>query len=54
MGKGMTSAVLGVAVLIVLYVVLGLKGKDGNYVVRKRFMNTSLLCMLMLMIGYSS
>ena len=30
------------------------KGKDGNYVVRKRFLNTSLLCMLMLMIGYSS
>lgn len=54
MGKGMTSAVLGVVVLIALYVVLGLKGKDGNYVVRKRFMNTSLLCMLMLMIGYSS
>ena len=54
MGHGITSAVLGIVVLIALYVVLGLKGKDGNFIVRKRFMNTSLLCMLMLMIGYSS
>ena len=28
--------------------------KNGQYVVRKRALNTSLLCMLMLMIGYSS
>lgn len=54
MGHGAVSAVLGIAVLIALYVLLGLKGKDGNYFVRKRFLNTSLLCMLMLMIGYSS
>ena len=54
MGHGAVSAVLGIVVLIALYVLLGLKGKDGNYFVRKRFMNTSLLCMLMLMIGYSS
>ena len=54
MGHGAVSAALGIIVLIALYVVLGLKGKDGNYIVRKRFMNTSLLCMLMLMIGYSS
>ena len=54
MGHGAVSAVLGIVVLIALYVLLGLKGKDGNYFVRKRFLNTSLLCMLMLMIGYSS
>jgi len=54
MGHGAVSAVLGIIVLIALYVLLGLKGKDGNYFVRKRFLNTSLLCMLMLMIGYSS
>ena len=54
MGHGMTSAVLGIIVLVALYVVMGLKGKDGNFIVRKRFLNTSLLCMLMLMIGYSS
>ena len=28
--------------------------KDGEYVLRKRFLNTSLLCMLVLMIGYTS
>ena len=54
MGHGAVSAALGIVVLIALYVLLGLKGKDGNYFVRKRFLNTSLLCMLMLMIGYSS
>ena len=54
MGHGAVSAALGIIVLIALYVVLSMKGKDGNYIVRKRFMNTSLLCMLMLMIGYSS
>ena len=54
MGHGAVSAVLGIVVLIALYVLLGLKGKDGNYFVCKRFLNTSLLCMLMLMIGYSS
>ena len=37
-----------------LYFVLTLKNKDGNFILRKRFLNTSLLCMLMLMIGYSS
>ena len=54
MGHGMTSAVIGIAVLIALGVVLQLKGSDGNYLLRKRFLNTSLLCMLVLMIGYSS
>ncbi len=54
MGHGVVSAVLGVVVLVALYVALGLKKKDGNFLVRKRFLNTSLLCMLMLMIGYSS
>lgn len=54
MGHGVVSAVLGIVVLVALYVGMGLKGKDGNFIVRKRFLNTSLLCMLMLMIGYSS
>lgn len=54
MGHGLMAGLLGIAVLIALYVVLNLKGKDVNFFVRKRFMNTSLLCMLMLMIGYSS
>ena len=54
MGHGTMAAAIGIVVLIALYFVLGVKGKDGNFIVRKRFLNTSLLCMLMLMIGYSS
>ena len=54
MGHGAMSVVLGVVVLAALVALLQWKDKDGNFLVRKRFMNTSLLCMLMLMIGYSS
>ena len=54
MGHGTMCVLLGVLLIGALVWALHLKGKDGNYVVRKRFMNTSLLCMLMLMIGYSS
>ncbi len=54
MGHGAACVVLGVVVIAVIAFLLNYKGKDGNYVVRKRFMNSSLLCMLMLMIGYSS
>ena len=50
---GWTSVVLGVAVLAVLWIVLDIKRK-GLYLVSSRLMNTSLLCMLMIMIGYSS
>lgn len=53
-GHGAMSIVVGIVVLAVLYVVLRLKDSEGNFVLRKRFLNTSLLCMLMLMIGYSS
>ena len=54
MGHGALSIVLGLVVLGVLAFVLQLKDSSGNYLLRKRFLNTSLLCMLMLMIGYSS
>ena len=50
---GWASVVLGVAVLAVLWIVLDIKRK-GLYLVSSRLMNTSLLCMLMIMIGYSS
>ena len=53
-GRGAGSLVLGLVLLAVLVWVLLYKNKDGVYVVRRRFMNTALLCMLMLMIGYSS
>ena len=53
-GNGWQAFGLGMLLLAVLAVVLFLKGKDGEYLLRKRFLNTSLMCMLMLMIGYSS
>ena len=51
---GITSIVVGIIVLGVLYVLLRHRGSDGRLWVTTRIMNTSLLCMLMLMIGYSS
>ena len=54
MGHGFTSFIIGLVVLAALAIVLRLKDKEGNYLLRKRFLNTSLLCMLVLMIGYSS
>ena len=51
---GITSVFVGVIVLGLLYVLLRHRGKDGKMWVSTRVMNTSLLCMLMLMIGYSS
>ncbi len=50
---GVTSIVVGVIVLGVLYFLLRWK-KGGMPFVSARVMNTSLLCMLMIMIGYSS
>ena len=52
-GYGWTSIIFGVIVLALLYVALQWK-KEGKPLVTARLMNTSLLCMLMIMIGYSS
>ena len=52
-GYGWTSIVCGIVVLGLLYLALRWK-RDGKHVVTARLMNTSLLCMLMIMIGYSS
>lgn len=54
LGDGIQAFVVGLLLLCALTAVLLWKKKDGEYVLRKRFLNTSLLCMLMLMIGYSS
>lgn len=54
MGHGFTSFIIALVVSVALAIVLRLKDKEGNYLLRKRFLNTSLLCMLVLMIGYSS
>ncbi len=50
---GITSIVMGIVVLAALFVLLQWK-KDSVYLFSARVMNTSLLCMLMIMIGYSS
>ncbi len=53
-GKGALSIVVGLALLALLYYLLQWRVKGGEHLIRKRLLNTSLLCMLMLMIGYSS
>jgi len=52
-GHGWSAAVIGVVVLAVLWLLLGYKRQDKP-LITARIKNTSLLCMLMLMIGYSS
>ena len=57
--RGMTwsAAILGLAILAAIYFGLNYRKKIGKElvpVVTARFKNTALLCMLMLMIGYSS
>nr|WP_315090985.1 DUF2723 domain-containing protein [uncultured Alloprevotella sp.] len=53
-GTGFMSMLIGIILLATLYFLLNMKRKDGKMLLRKRILNTSLLCMLMLMIGYSS
>ena len=52
-GHGIGSVVIGVVAMVVLYFVLNY-AKDGIHWVSARLMNTTLLCLLMIMIGYSS
>ena len=52
-GHGWSAALIGIVVLVVMWFVLQYK-KKGIALVSARVKNTSLLCMLMLMIGYSS
>ena len=52
-GHGWSAFIIGLVVLAVMWFVLGYK-KDKMPLVSARIKNTSLLCMLMLMIGYSS
>ena len=52
-GHGWMSFFIGIVVLAILWFVLSYK-KDKKALVTARVKNTSLLCMLMLMIGYSS
>ena len=52
-GYGWTSIAIGAVILACLYALLQWK-REGKLLVSARLMNTSLLCMLMIMIGYSS
>ena len=52
-GHGWSAFFIGLAVLAIMWFVLAYK-KDKKPLVSARIKNTSLLCMLMLMIGYSS
>ncbi|MBQ9093842.1 MAG: DUF2723 domain-containing protein [Prevotella sp.] len=52
-GYGWSAAVTGIVVLAILWGVLQYK-RGGKAFVTSRFKNTALLCMLMLMIGYST
>lgn len=57
-GHGWSSVIIGIVVLAALWFVLQYKvtakGQQPKALVTARIKNTSLLCMLMLMIGYSS
>ncbi len=54
MGHGTMAVISGILLMGLLGWLLMKKGKNGEFILRKRFLNTSLLCMLMVMIGYSS
>ena len=53
-GYGWSAFIIGIIVLAALWFVLQRRGKDKQSLVPARFKNTALLCMLMLMIGYST
>lgn len=52
-GHGYSSVVIGIVVLAILWFVLKMR-RAGKPLISARIKNTTLLCMLMLMIGYSS
>ena len=52
-GHGWSAVIIGIVVLVVLWFILQYKQKN-KLLVTARIKNTSLLCMLMIMIGYSS
>ena len=53
-GSGASSVILGIIVLAALFVVLRKRNKKNGFLVSARVVNTTLLCFLMLMIGYST
>ena len=53
-GSGASSIIIGIILLAALFIILRKRNKKNNYAVSARVINTSMLCFLMLMIGYSS
>ena len=53
-GYGLSSVIIGIIVLAILWFVLKINTKKGVKLITERAKNTALLCLLMLMIGYSS
>ena len=53
-GHGWKSVIIGAIVLFVLWLLLIYKTQKGYRLITARIRNTALLCMLMLLIGYSS
>ena len=53
-GSGISSIVIGIIIAAMLFIVLFKFDKVAKYADLRRVMNTTLLCFLMLMIGYSS
>jgi len=53
-GHGASAVVIGILVLAGLVALLFVRKKDNRFLIGSRLMNTALLCMLGLMIGYSS
>ena len=53
-GYGVSSVLIGVVVLAVVVALLLYWRKGDKHIISARLMNTSLLCMLMIMVGYSS
>src|SRR5574344_2312456 len=52
-GYGFSCVIIGIVVLVILWFVLKHK-RDNKPLISARIKNTALLCMLMLMVGYSS
>ena len=52
-GYGVSSILIGIVVLLIIVALLRWR-KGERYLITARMMNTSLLCMLMIMVGYSS
>ena len=53
-GYGWSAVIIGIVVIAAMWIVLSRRLKSGAPLVSARIKNTTLLCLLMLMLGYSS